>query len=257
MNPYQECIESFFLRIIELRHTAYHINGLLNNSINSIENYQSDFISGSALVISDWTGPSDNGWEINYHTGFRKIYLKETYSNEISRVISQECCFAFSQAFEALEKFFKDCAYIRIQTIKNQNDTRIPLNILNLSREEMLSGDKLFELIKKCIGNEFNIASGKNNKNLRFKEFWTVLSECRHAIVHSNSYIKLKKVSKTDYHLGVFEYFFDHKIELNEKVMIELNYRKLDELFKKMSEYAFQIFKLLSLKESIDWNILK
>ena len=195
MNPYKPYLDELFDRILELRHTTSMINSTLNSSIKAFADYQGNFISGSALVISDWSGPTDNGWEINFHTGFRKITLKDNYENEVNRINSQECCYAFGQSFEALERFFKDCAMYKLPTSPKCRFWIKKDSSKNIKREN-LNGDKLFRIIKQAGDPYFSEYSSNNNKNLKFKELWSILSECRHAIVHSKSIIHIKKIKK-------------------------------------------------------------
>ena len=95
-----------------MRHTVSHIKYVLNSSIKNFENVENiDFINASALAITDWTGPTDRGWDLVNHTGIRKITYKDKYKQEVENIISQECCYAFAQSFEALERFVKDCVF--------------------------------------------------------------------------------------------------------------------------------------------------
>lgn len=257
MNPYKIHLDDFFNRVIELRHIASHINTILISSIKLFEGSKFDFLSGSALVISDWTGPTDNGWEINFHTGIRKITFKENYKDEVEKIISQECCLAFAQSYEALERFLKDCVFTRIKRDnKFQEQVGLAKN-KNILRQDIPGGEKIFKWIKKAGDPKFSNFSKNNNNNLRFKEFWSVLSESRHAIIHSSSVIEISKINKSEDHKKIFHHFFiSEKID-DSTISIVLNYRILDELLKKISELAFQIFKSLSLKENLEWEINK
>ena len=121
----------------------------------------------------------------------------------------------------------------------------------------IFSGENLFKLIKKACGPNFEIYSKNNNNNLRFKELWTVLSECRHAITHSQAVINLNKINKTEYHKKIFDYLFLSTVLRDNNITIELDYSSLDHLLKIVSEFAFQIYKLLSQSENLDWEIKK
>jgi hypothetical protein len=258
MNPYQEHIEFLFSRILELRHICSHLSSVLNDSIRKIEtNANIKFISGSSLIISDWTEPQDSKWEINYHTGVSKITFKENYKEEVKKIISIECCYAFAQTFEALEEYLKDCVFLRMKQNQKFQETVQNKHPKNNSRENLPGGDNLFKLIKKAFGNNFVEITRQDEQKIRFTEFWCILSEIRHCIVHSKSVIKLSKINKSDYHHVIFNSFFDFAKYENDLIQIELDYEKLDNLLKNISEFAFQIFKLLSIQENFDWQILK
>lgn len=255
MNPYKLHLEKFFSRLLELRHTAARMKTVLLNSVKDFENNSEiKFISGSALIISDWTGALDNRCQRNYHTGISKITFKENYKEEVDNIISQECCLAFAQSFEALERFLKDCVFTKLQKDeKYRKELNIEEEIL---RENLPGGDKLFKWVKKAGDPFFSKSSKKNNENMKYKELWTILSEVRHAITHSSSIIKCTKVKKTDYHSDVFKEFFCYSSIDEQTVLIRLDYRKLDYLVKGIAEFAFQVFKALCMEENIDWNIL-
>ena len=258
MNPYQEHIEDLFSRILELRHISSLLSSELNDSIEKIEtNDKINFISGSFLIISDWTEPLDTKWEINYHTGISKITFKENYKDEVKKIISQECCYAFAQSFEALEKYLKDCVFLRMKLhheFLEMIKKKYPNNHL---RENLPGGDRLFDLIKMAFGENFISASRQTEQKIKFKEFWSILSEIRHCVVHSKSIINLSKVNKSEYHKKIFNYFLILTEIDKQSILIELDYHKLDMLLKNISEFAFQIFKLLSIQENLDWRILR
>lgn len=256
INPYKAHLDELFGRIIELRHTVSNINSTLNSSVKNLTNKQGIFLSGSALVISDWTGPTDNGWEINFHTGFRKITITEDYENEVKRVISQECCYAFAQSFEALEKFLKDCVFQKTPSRPKCLWFFRKRNAKKLKRES-LSGDKLFKMIKQTGDPYFSNFSSNNNKKLKFKELWTILSECRHSITHSKSIVALNKIKRTDYHFKIFKSLFLYSIKDENSVIIELDLKRLTDVLDTISEFAFQVFKSISQKEGEDWVIAK
>jgi hypothetical protein len=256
-NPYKLHLDVLFNRIIELRHTSSLVNTTLTNSIKDVEEIKTYFFSRSALVISDWTGRTENGWEINYHTGIRKYTFKENYRFEVERIVSQECCYAFAQSFEAIEKFFKDCVRTKIQRVEEyKKHLRSEIGDDFLS-ENLPGGDKLFNLVKKAGDSTFSTFSENNNNKLKFKELWTVLSESRHAITHSKSIIKIAKIKKSDYHFSIFNKFFWFSDNDNLTISIGLDYDRLVKLLDNLSEFAFQVFKSISLNENLVWEISK
>jgi hypothetical protein len=256
MNPYKSHLDELFQRIIELRHIASTINSTMTSSIKTYADYPGNFLTGSALVLRDWTGPTDNGWEFCFHTGFRQVTLKDNYENEINRIISQECCFAYAQSFEGLEKFLKDCAF--------EIEESSPKCIFSMFkrkpkkfRRETIGGDRLFKFIKNAGDPYFSSYSSKNHRDLRFKELWSILSECRHAIIHNKSKINLKRLKKTDYHLKIFKYLFPNSHFKDNFVIIMLDFMGLSQLLEIVSEFAFQVYKSISQKENLDWKIDK
>jgi hypothetical protein len=66
--------------------------------------------------------------------------------------------------------------------------------------------------------------------------------------------IELKLVNKSEYHSDIFNYLFNSKSVSDDFLLIELDYGKFEKLIKRFSEFAFQIFKLLSIEEHIEWK---
>lgn len=253
-NSYKSHLDIFFNRILDLRHSVSRINTVLKRDTELITEKDIKFISGSALIISDWTGPTDNGWEINFHTGATRTTIKENYSVEVNRIISSECCLAYAQAFEALEKYLKDCVYYKLK-----NDTFFMEVIKcegSITREMIPGGDQLFKWITKACGTSFKESSLKNNKNIRFKQFWSVLSEVRHAVTHSNSNVKISKINKSAYHFTVFEHLFNYAIIDDKTYHVELDYKRLERVIKYVAEFGYQIYKCFSLNDVTDLNDL-
>ena len=94
-----------------------------------------------------------------------------------------------------------------------------------------------------------------NNAHINFKEYWDIISEVRHAVVHSSSRINKHKISKSQNHVKLFNRLFTYVSVDDETLQIELDYRKTKYLQKKISEFGFQIFKAISMTENVDWNI--
>ncbi|SFN69616.1 hypothetical protein [Salegentibacter flavus] len=239
-NPYENPLIQLFQKIVELRHSSNRINSVLRKDVEKYTKEEASFFSGSSLIISDWTGNTDNGWELNFHTGVSIKTEKENYAKEVDKIVSRECCLAFAQSFEALETFLKDCVY--------QN---FLIHISPIEREEIQGGDNLFKLVKKACGENFIKSSKTNNKNLHFKQFWSTVSESRHAIVHSSCRIKIKKIKKSADHFATFEYLFDYEKLEDETLLIKLDYKQLDKVQKHLSEFAYQVYKILSKEESL------
>ena len=258
MNHYKNHIRALFIRSIELRHSLSHIKSVLLKSIETFDKTKiPEFIHGSALVITDWTGPTDNGWDLVNHTGIRKATYKDTYVQEVGNMISQECCYAYAQSFEALETFLKDCIYEKIKMDKEFCQKLKITDSTNFKRENVPGGNILFQWIKKGCNPIFNKYSSNNNKDLNFKVLWSVLQETRHAITHSNSEIKITKLKKSENHYTIFKYLFDYSEINSEKIKIVLDYHQLSIILDRVSEFGYQVFKMLCINEKLDWKILK
>ncbi len=259
INTYKKHLYYFFEKLLYYRHINGRIDKVFQKDIKVYSSEEAIIEFISALVISDWTGPTDNGWEINFPTCHITETNKENYETEIRKFLSKQLCLLYAQSFESFERYLKNCLFERIvrdDTIKAYaislySKKRRPSSI---TRENMLRGDGLFKVLKKAGGKSFNKFSSNNNLNIKFKELWTILSEVRHSITHRESLIEKKKVNKSSHHFGIFNYLFNSKNISDDLILIELTYGKFDNLIKRFSEFAFQIFKLLSIEENLEWK---
>lgn len=87
--------------------------------------------------------------------------------------------------------------------------------------------------------------------HIPFKELWTILSETRHSITHNDSEISISFLKKSNNHWAIFEYLFESKVVSEDTVLITLDYKKFDRLNKRFAEFAYQLFKILSVEEGL------
>jgi|LSQX01.2.fsa_nt_gb hypothetical protein len=257
-NTYKKHLDQFFEKLLYYRHISGRINKVFQKDINVYSTEKAIMHFASALIISDWTGPTDNGWEINFHTGIVAETTKDNYETEIEKISSRQLCLLYAQSFESFERFLKDCLFDRISrddAIREYAITLLPKDqSLSISREKMPGGNKLFKVLKQAGGESFKNFSSKNNLSIKFKELWTILSEVRHSVTHNESLIKLSLINRSDHHSDIFKYLFNSKNVSDDLLLIELDYKKFDKLIKRFSEFAFQIFKLLSIEEKLEWK---
>ena len=253
MNLYKNSLDTFFETIVDYKHTSSRISKVLSNDVQKYTTEGATYYSGTALIIGDWTGPTNNGWKINFHTGIQKSTIKENYASEIENVLSREFGLAFSQCYEAFETLLKDFVYIKIQNDENFRST-LPID-RDYSREKLKGGDEIFKLIRKAGGNRFKKYSTQNNNNFRFGETFKIFSEIRHAITHSKGILKSSKIPKEKH----YEFLFENLLPLNnmesELIHLKFDYKILDKLLTYLSEFGYQIYKILSEEDNYDWKI--
>lgn len=252
-NKYQKHLLKFFDILTDFKHTTNRLNKVLLKDVELYTTEGATYFSGTALVISDWTGQTDNGWKKKFPTGVQKSTLKETYAVEIEKVLSREFGLAYAQCYEAFETLLKDLTYEKI--FSDQKFVKLLDPKKNYSRESLRGGDEIFKLIKKAGGPSFSKYSKDNNHNFRFKELFEVLSEVRHAITHSQGELKTEKIPNNKYHRQLFEHLFELNKINGELLYLKLDYKTLDQLIVYLAEFGFQIFKILSEEDKCDWKI--
>lgn len=253
INPYKHHLTTFFETITEFKHTSNRLNKVL---LKDAEKYTADgaqYFSLTSLVISDWTGPTDNGWKLPFHSGVHKLTEKENYAKEVENLLSREFGLTFAQSFEAFETLLKDFIVSKIkndQSFKNSLSEKKDYN-----RSSLRGGEDIFKLIKKAGDEKFKKYSKQNNNDFRFTETFKVFSEVRHAITHSQGKIKTSKIPKGNYYKNLFEHMLPlNKLE-GETVLLKFEFKTLDQLLIYISEFGFQIFKILSENDNYEWKI--
>ena len=113
MTKYQSTIENYINRITELQGTLFHIWSILRKDYQKVfERYMKSEIDdqpsliSNILVISDITGPTDNGWEYNYPAGNSRNIPYSKYEAEIANLVARESAFMCAQSHEAFETYF-------------------------------------------------------------------------------------------------------------------------------------------------------
>lgn len=252
-NPYKKHLDNFFETVTDFKHTSNRLNKVL---LKDVEKYTAEgarYFSGTSLVIGDWSGPTDNGWKLNFHTGIQKSTIKENYSNEIEKVLSREFGLAYSQCYEAFETLLKDLVNVKILSNQNFRES-LPAN-KDYSRERLRGGDDIFKLVKKAGGKRFKNYSNQNNNNFKFSETFKIFSEIRHAITHSQGVFSPSKIPHDKYYQSLFE----HLLPLNkldeDSIQLKFDFKTLDRLLIYLSEFGYQVFKILSEEDKYEWKI--
>jgi hypothetical protein len=258
-NEYKIFLDNYFSTLLEFIHNCRRLDKVIILDIEKYTQTGSVYESNSTLILSDWTGKTDNGWVLPFHSGLFKNTSRENYKSEMISVLSRELCLMYCQSYESLEKFFKDCVFYKAKNDLNFNeDIKKTFKIEGVrTRENIKGGDLLYKAIKKVGKKTLHKLSKENNTNIKFGELLKILSEVRHSITHSKSVIKKSKINKTQYHNQIFEFLFSYSEINNEQLRIELDFSKFEYLIIKLAEFGFQIFKAISIEENLNWNYEK
>lgn len=252
-NPYKPYLTIFFEKITEFKHTSLRLNKVL---LQDAEKYTADgakYVSATSLIIGDWTGPTDKGWKLAIPTGVHKITEKENYAEEIVNLLNREFGLTFAQSFEAFETLLKD--FVDSKIINDELFENSLSIAKNYDRSSLRGGEDIFNLIKKAGGERFKKYSKQNNNNFRFKETFKVFSEIRHAITHSQGRIKTSKIPNDKYYIILFEFLLPLNKFEGEVIQLNFDFKTLDRLLIFISEFGYQIFKILSENDNYDWKL--
>jgi hypothetical protein len=280
MNELRVPLEKYFNRIANLQGTLLHIEKALTDyskifrqrydkSKDTYKDKVPDFALGLRLIISDLTGETDNGWDFYFPTDGKHIVTATNYDSEIDNLIKRETGFSLAQGFEAFSTFLKDilASYFMIKPYEgirfNIIDERVDIKEIDWGDaiRDFKSGKNnknLFKLIRK-INSDFEYSERNNNKQIDFKDWYTVYSLFRHKMVHESG--KLLKTDKdfrnfNSEQMRYLESYFPF-LESEDKLIFNIKRKVGDISLKLLSEYAFLIFKELSITLGYDWKILK
>lgn len=239
-NFYKKYLYDFFNKSNYYFHISYRLENILNKEFKIINSEKGNFYSSNALVISDWTGETENGWELPFHTNVFAITDKENYEVEMDKMKSRENLINFAQSFEVFQGFLKDCL-----TQKNEK----------ILRSDLKFNDKILQRLTEEGGVTFNNSSNKNNNNYNFKVLFNICVELRHSITHSNGIIEKNKIIKDKYSEKLFNHIMpEAKIEKS-KIILYMPFISFRRNMKILNEFAFQLYKILSIESGLDYKL--
>lgn len=180
-NPYKKHLYNFFYKSNYYVHISYRFENLINKEFKNINSKQSDFYTSNALVVADWTGETDNGWDLPFHTGVFNITDNENYKKEMDRMKSRQNLINFAQNFEAFQGFLKNIIIEKNEKIK---------------RDHLRFNDKILEKLQEECGEKFVYFSSNNNRNFNFEILFNMFVKIRHSITHSSGIIEKNKIIK-------------------------------------------------------------
>lgn len=217
-----------------------------------------DFILGTNLIISDLTGETDNGWIINFSTG--KFYGLSHHNRKWKedQLLIDVISFLVAQSYECLETFIKNIL-VKYFEINENGFEKCGLQKTANPYETVMSkktknNKEYIELISQ-ISSSFENALTVNNRNLNLINWFEHFSNVRHAITHrarrceNSDFSKLKKDE-----IIHFKKFFPYKsIEKSKRYYFSIS--NLDYIVKVSSEFAYTIFKYLSMDLNYNWKV--
>lgn len=250
-------------------HLENDIKKYTQSLIDKLDNNKTNFLKGSRLVISDFTGESDNGWEINFPLPTSGYFVtSDNYLEKNNQLIQFISSTLVAQSYEAIETFFKEILIsyfennnqIAFETIGKANCILNKNNVdWNNTVRKLNQGTNNKGLLKiiRILSTEFCKAERTNLKNIDLEKWFDMVSIIRHSIIHSESILKNNEFNKIDkYERKILEKFFEVENQNGGNKRIIISGKHASNVIEFMSEYAFQVFKGLSISADLDWRIL-
>lgn len=268
-QPLQNVLTKIELNQGYLNHIAHDLDQF-NKKLVSELNSELKFLKGTKLVISDLTGETENGWEINFPTntpGY--LVTSENYLEKNLEIFSIVSLNLTVQNYEAIERFMKDIFIVYFK--HNELLAKETIGKINLRYDrDQINWRQTIQQLNKGVNKksyleilrelspEFKVGEQKNLHNINLKDWFEMISLVRHSIVHSNSIIKNEEANKLSTNMKEnLNNFFNICNKANGSIQVTLDVYKQKRLFKFFAEYCFFVFKSLSNSLELDWKILK
>lgn len=253
INPYKEFLDTFFATINEYSHFSNRVSKILKLDAEKYTSEGARYTSSTALILADWTGPTDKGWVKNFHSGVLKITTKEDYAREIEEVTSIILSSYYVQYFESLELFMKKTInfYCTVDPgFKEFTKTKYKMQN-SYSIAKIKGGDTLYNLIEHLCSPLIHEYSASNNNNIRFKTLFKVLSKSRNSIVHTGNTMPKSTFFSNKSNKAHFIYLFDYQNIGSNRIKILITQNKFKKIVNVYAEFAFQIYKMVSIKQNL------
>ena len=248
-NPFKNDLDFLFDKIITSLHNYQRLNTILLKEIAKYETDESIYLKKNELVIEDWSDEDSSKWSKYFSTKISVVSRKENYESDIRSILSREFSFGFSQCYESFETYLKN-----IIMIKNSLEIKSGKDVIPHSREKLRGYESLFKLLKKSGGSHFKKFSESNHKNFDFKILFIIHTEVRHAITHSGSILDGEKFPVNPEYSILFNYLFPNNKLDRKKIQLDFDEPTLDRNLIILAEFAFQIYKIFSLEEKLEWE---
>ena len=110
MNPLKIEIDDFLSKIANYEFLHFQTKAQLTYRIRDVKKQietNNGFAphSATSLIIGDLTGKSDNGWKLNYPTGFKVEIAKNEMVESLENLIKQNGMTYLANCYEILESF--------------------------------------------------------------------------------------------------------------------------------------------------------
>lgn len=278
-NPFQPTLIELFERINAL-------NGLLSVLNNQLNNYQETLnhaISeenrdlapmgvGTSIVVRDLTERPEHGAAVYYPSG-KFVARGEQYLNLIEVLVSRESAWSISQGYEAFETYLKDTIAVYLFENQAASDVKRLEKFKRDPKSHLLKENDLefWKAFSRYAFQENRIlldyvrqiaplvqeAEERNNRALDLVKWYEVVTKVREAATHSNFIIKAERIqSWTKQHKEILETNFSGEFN-NGNYSLMLKPDNAETALKLFAEYAFAIFKSISIALNYDWQIFK
>lgn len=277
MNPLEPALENLFERLNFYNFLIAYIDKRLTDLKNDIERRAGesekigveDLMHGTSLIITDLSGPTDDGWLYQYPTGNFDVE-GEDYLQMLDEFVGREAERVVAQGYEAFETYLYDvtarfCDANSEQSLVDHfkgNLPKAPDRNLEVWKKAVRGvyrrkpNSDLVDLIRN-LGQDLEKAEvHTNNRGLDLVRWYQITGEVRHAVTHSEGVISSKVIEGLDRkEIRVLRKNYPGA-KTDEGYALQLDVDSAQEALRTFAEYGYAIFKALSEERDYDWVYL-
>lgn len=264
-NYLLEILEKYFDEILRIEGKLIISEALLVAKKNEIisENREHKSIVTAITSYRDLTllGANENLFTPNYKYAINVDDLE----NEISDVISQQSCFAVSQAYEVFETYIIEILteYLfknqnNLLTVKFVNEKIILLRptIRDMVKKNQKTNNRGLLSIMRKLSPNFKEFEAKNIHEVNISNWFDLLSMIRHVLVHNRQIVShrfLKYLQNSNANVMFDRHFKRKNVGGNVCVFLEKN--NASDIIDWLSTFAHFIFKSLCIEANLPFMV--
>ena len=278
-NPLEELIGEYLFELNSINGYLYQVKNRIESHVKRLISFYEengikidDLFTGTSLVIGDLSEFPPDGWRRNYITG-KHSKKGNDYLSFSEDLIQREAILSIALGYERLETFLKKIcskflllnkefinkdaytSFIRRYNGDKREDLQYWHEYLKLSYKG--KNNKYLLKFLREVNLDFKILETNNNRSLNLKEWFEVSSIVRHSIIHSNSLIDEKELTKLNVlQTNILKEYFPGEVH-GHKYMIKLDYKSANTQLVRLAEYGFLVFKCLSITAKYKWEIFE
>lgn len=274
-NAFDEVLLTLYDRLNLLYFLIHFLDSRMTKDIEDVEkqienakasNWKGPF-HGTALIITDLTGETENGWMLHGHTGRRSVEGLE-FIDLLSWIASREGALAVVQGYEAFERFLYDIA-ASFGSNGNREEQQTHFGVQLESAEaailqrwqsairrkyRRLPNHKLINKLRK-VGEGLAVAEDrtKNTRRLNMIAWYKIVGEVRYAVTHNQHVIKQDRLQQfSPEERAILEADFPGEA-VSEGYLIQMEKQMSKFAIQLFAEYGHAIYKSLSIATGRTW----
>ncbi len=266
-NYHQVFLQELFKKLVEINGQIFHFSEHLKQYqkvlINNIPQEREFLVS--TLAIRDMTLDQESDVYYNLHPlNYKYSVDQENLILQNERLVSRECGYQISQAYEELENYLYQIISTHIYRNRPLAGIDESLNFCS-SKEEILKNlrgaknrknNKHLLRYLRIISNEYKSLEKVNWRRINLAKWFNAFSEIRHSVVHRSHVLDSSIIDKMDtVDLSIYKNHFPLKKSEN-NCTLNLNYNNANKVFIYTSEFAYLVFKSLSVDYNLEWDVL-